>query len=98
MNSNELPIACTLTEAELRERRKEVLSRLTIADVSELENGYVYRFPAGSISELAFLIDLERQCCPFLTFRLTVEPGATGISLEITGPAGSKEFLREVFN
>jgi hypothetical protein len=48
--------------------------------------------------ELAHLIDLEHQCCPFLKFRLTVEPGAGPLRLELTGPDGTKDFLAAVFN
>ena len=42
---------------------------------------------------LATFIDLERRCCAFLRFRLTVEPGEGPIWLELTGPPGTREFL-----
>lgn len=87
--------------AELRERRRSVLSRIrgAVSEVTELENGFRYQFASHGelIPELANLIQLEHQCCPFLTFRLTVESGDASISLELTGPPGTKEFLSEVF-
>ena len=49
---------------------------------------------AGAIVEM---IDAERQCCRFLRFRLTVEPDGDSILLDVTGPAGTKEFLDDVF-
>jgi hypothetical protein len=89
-------------DSELRERRSSVLRDVisVVSEVKELENGFAYRFPGGEtrITELANLIDLEHRCCPFLTFRVTVEAGDGPIWLEMTGPTGTKEFLAEVFN
>jgi hypothetical protein len=44
------------------------------------------------------LIDLERQCCPFLRFELKVLPANGPIWLELTGPEGTRDFLRTVLN
>ena len=102
MESISLPVACSLTDAQLQERRRDVLQKLrsAVAEALETEDGYVYQFPskAVALTELANLIELEHDCCPFLTFSLTVEPGAAPIRLEITGPPGTKEFLAEIFN
>ncbi len=96
-----LPIACSLTDSELQERRRDVLqkARSAVVDVRELENGYAYSFPATGewLTELAQLINLERQCCPFLQFCLTVEPDNGPIWLEMTGPEGAREFLAATF-
>lgn len=99
---NDLPIACLLTSAELQERRETILKQLrsAVVDVRELVDGYAYSFPSGGqrLSEIAAMIDLERQCCPFLRFRLTVEAHSGPIRLELTGPEGTKEFLTGLFN
>jgi hypothetical protein len=90
-----------LTSAALQERRQTILKQLrrAVVDVRELEDGYAYSFPAGGqwLLEIASMIDLERQCCPFLRFRLTVEANGGPIGLELTGPEGTKEFLKEIF-
>ena len=95
-----LPIACTLTQ-ELQERRRTVLQKVrgAVKEVKEIEDGYVYVFPSASewLNEVAGLIDLERQCCPFLQFRITVAPNNGPLSLEMTGPAGTKDFLLSTF-
>jgi len=95
------PIACTLTSAELQQRRQTVLQRLrsAVVEVRELTDGYAYSFPAEGqwLQEIASMIDLERQCCPFLRFQLSVEPNGGPIRLELTGPEGTKEFLKEIF-
>lgn len=97
-----LPVACSLLDAELQERRRDVLQKIRneVSDVRELENGFMYCFPPGGsrIRELADMVELERQCCPFLKFSITVEPGNGPVRLEMTGPEGTKEFLAEVFN
>ena len=73
--------------------------RAAVAETIELDNGFIYQFTSEGelIPELASLIQLEHQCCPFLRFRLTVEPGQGSVLLEVTGPVGTKEFLAEIF-
>ena len=39
------------------------------------------------------MIDAERQCGQFLRFQLTVEAAGGLVVLDVTGPAGSQEFL-----
>ena len=98
----ELPVACSLMPAELQERRRGLLAKVRAAtsEVTELDDGFRYEFPlAGEVlGEITKLIQLERQCCPFLTFRLTIQAGADSVSLDLTGPPGTKEFLAETFN
>jgi len=99
---NESPIACELTSPELQERRRAILPKFrdAVIEVNELEDGFAYSFASDpdQLKELAGLIDLERRCCPFLRFRLTVEAGGGPLSLEITGPDGTKDFLRNTFD
>lgn len=45
------------------------------------------------LPELSEVIELERKCCPFLRFVLTVEPAGGPLRLELSGAAGTKEFL-----
>jgi len=93
----ELPVACSLTEPELAARRTGVLAdvRRSALEARWLPDGARLRFAAGpeSLAMLATFIDLERRCCAFLRFRLTVEPGGGPVWLELTGPPGTREFL-----
>lgn len=95
---NPLPIVCTLDAAELQERRSGLLAHVAALAEGrrEVEGGLALRFApaAGVLQELGNLIDLERQCCRFLRFRLTVEPDGGPIELELTGPAGTGEYLQ----
>ena len=56
----------------------------------------------GVQSQLALIseemIDRLRLCCPFMRFRLTIEPGNGPALLELTGPEGTKDFLRALFD
>jgi hypothetical protein len=96
-----IPIACSLSSAELQQRRSELLLKIksAVKEVQELEQGYLYLFHSTpeQLYELTNLIALEHACCPFLRFCLTVEPADGGLSLELTGPVGTKEFLATLF-
>lgn len=100
MNSD-LPIACTLNDAEFRERERTVLEQLksNVITVTETTSGYAFRFPSddASFAALNEFIVLERRCCPFLDFNLTVPRGNGEIVLELSGPDGAKEFIAANF-
>ena len=93
----DLPIACNLTETELRQRRQAIMSAFgnIQVTVSDLPDGYAYIFPATSeaLMEIARLVDLERECCPFLTFRIVVEASQEPMRLEVTGPKEAKAVI-----
>ena len=91
------PIACSLTAPELGERRRAVLEFLRRhgREQRPLPNGYRLCFEQSDdvMASLAALIETERACCPFLSFQMIVEPDHGPVSLELTGPAGTREFL-----
>ena len=97
-----LPIACNLTDAELQERRRDVLEKVrnAVIETRELEDGYSYQLPVSEewLAKLADLVNLERQCCPFLRLSITVDPDNGPLWLELTGPPGTKDFLATTFN
>jgi hypothetical protein len=98
----DLPIACTLNEAELRDRREAIMDAFRSIKVTatELPDGYSFTFPASSesLQRIAELVDLERQCCAFLTFKIVVEAANVAIRLEVTGPGEAKKVIGEYFN
>lgn len=95
------PVSCCLSDAEFRVREQEILARFRAAVMAteELADGYAFRIPGDQerIALAAQLIAAERQCCPFLTFDLLAQPKTGPIILKITGPAGTKEFLKTIF-
>jgi hypothetical protein len=100
MGHSGIPVACTLSDAEKREREATLLAqfRSGLITAEELDDGYAFRVP-GDNNWLALVADLimaERECCPFLTFQLTAEPKMGPLTVRITGAEGTKEFLRSL--
>jgi len=100
--SADMPIACCLTSAELREREATLLARFrsAVIETEELQEGYAFRLPGDSerIRLIAELLVAERECCPFLTFEFVAQPGMGPVIVRVTGPAGSKDFLKTVWH
>jgi hypothetical protein len=100
MMSDDIPVACCLSDAELRKREATLLAQFKSALIAteELPDGYVFRVP-GDKKWMAVVWELmvaERECCPFLTFELTAQPNMGPVSVRVTGPAGTKEFLKTI--
>jgi hypothetical protein len=98
----DLPIMCTLTPVALKSRREGLLSDLLKRAQShdELPLGLRLQFaPADdTLAIIAQTIEAERHCCRFLRFGITVEPDGGPISLELTGPPGTREFISALFD
>jgi hypothetical protein len=94
-----LPIACTLTDPELAHRRAELLTGILREALSAepLATGYRWRFASATdlFTRLGPVIDAERHCCRFLTFDLHAQPNLGEVTLEVTGPEGTAEFLHD---
>ncbi|HEY0049544.1 MAG TPA: hypothetical protein VGB68_09685 [Pyrinomonadaceae bacterium] len=101
MNDSILPVACTLNDAEFREREQVILRKLmqTAVERKELADGFDFRFSPDDdlLREITEMIILERKCCPFLDFKIALKAGNADIWLEITGAAGAKEFIATAF-
>jgi hypothetical protein len=97
---DENPLACCLTDAELRQREATLLAQFksALTTTEEIADGYAFRIPGDKrwLTLVADLIIAERECCPFLTFQLTAEPKMGVLTLRMTGPDGTKEFLRSI--
>ena len=59
------------------------------------DDGYALELTPSddAIAAAMALIQVERRCCPFLRFTLTIEPGETAVELTLTGGDGVREFL-----
>jgi hypothetical protein len=94
---SELPIVCTLTPDALRQRREQLLPGLVRrAETCDLlSTGVRLRYAASAdvLNDIVKMIEAERECCRFLRFELSVAPDLGPITLEVTGPAGTTEFL-----
>jgi hypothetical protein len=97
---SDLPIVCTLTSGELAGRKDDLLPGLLTRAQEHvaLDHGYRFRFSSSSerLAEIVRVIEAERNCCQFLQFHLTIQPGLGPFWLEITGPPGTREFLDDL--
>ena len=99
--TDELPLACTLTAAELVTRAVEVADLVKhVQQVDELTDGYALRFPGTDTwaNTLVQFIAFERGCCPFFTFTLVFEPQQGPIWLHLRGPEGVKAIIAEMIH
>ena len=96
--SDNTRIACSLTTVELRDRETTLLDEFksAVVETEELQDGYAFRLPGDGkwMALIAELIVAERECCPFLAFELVALPNKGPLIVRMTGPAGTKEFLR----
>jgi hypothetical protein len=98
--ADEIPVACCLSNEELRTREATLLAQFKSAllTTEEFADGYLFRIPGDKkwLAVAAELIAAERECCPFLRFELTAEPAMGPVTVRMTGPAGTKEFLKSI--
>lgn len=90
-------VTCNLTTPELQKRKATVIAelKLLVRNRQETDNGFSYKFDGTDeiLDKLNDFIKTERLCCDFFKFQITVEDQTA--LLNITGPDGAKEFLKE---
>jgi hypothetical protein len=97
------PIACDLTvfPVSVRAELAAAVPNLfrVVQTVQELADGYAFQFPnePGIVLRVAHFIEHERQCCPFYTFGLDIEPNGGPIWLRLTGGGEVKQFIETVW-
>ena len=99
--ASDLPLACTLSAAELRERGEDVVAPLfaRVQRMEETPDGYCFAFPAQAegVRDLLEFILSERDCCPFFTFELGFPSPHELVWLTLRGGEGVKEFVAGSF-
>ena len=99
--ASNLPVACTLSAAELRARGEDVVGPLfaRVRRVEETPDGYCFAFPAEAegVRDLLEFILSERDCCPFFTFELGFPSPHESVWLTLRGGEGVKEFVTGSF-
>ncbi|HEX8276312.1 MAG TPA: hypothetical protein VF615_26970 [Longimicrobiaceae bacterium] len=97
--SPDLPLACDPAAIPAAERPAHLaLARHLFTEAAQerrdLPDGLAFRLPAEAWEPAALFVANERRCCPFLRFELSAAPAAGPVRLRITGPAGTRDFLR----
>lgn len=98
MNPTDVPIACTLTSAEIPERMAEIASlgaqALTSAQLTGTRAVLRFRPAAQTRERLAVIVEAESKCCASLTMDLRSEDDA--LVLTIGGPESAEPVLRDL--
>jgi hypothetical protein len=92
-NLDEIPIACSLSAADLVERQRlwrELLDTSLLARES-IPGGLRLTVRPGAGPQLHALIDLERDCCPWIRFAVN------GESVTMTAVGDGEEALLQMF-
>lgn len=88
--------ACSLDAARYAERVATWRELCGGAEPDYLPGGGVKaRFPAERAGRVLELVAAEHQCCPFVTFHLTLTSGY--VELEAHFPHGTEPLLTELF-
>lgn len=93
-----LPIACVPDAIVAGERaiHAALVSRLfgELAFAKQpVSNGFAFTFPSSAFPEVMTFVGNERKCCPFLSFHIQLPAGAGALTLTMTGPDMTQEFL-----
>ena len=95
-----LPIACSLSAADLREQRDTLLFGLADHAVQRtaLPSGIRLRFvpTAERMRQIDAVARREPECCPFLEGRVGLALGDRSLTLDVTGPDGTATLLADL--
>lgn len=97
-----LPVACTLSAHEQHCEADALLPGLArlARRMETLPDGRRMEFDAapGIVARIAGVVERERECCRFLDFALHVGADGGPVTLELTGPPGTGEFLASILD
>lgn len=86
-------VACSLSRTELEDTAAawQKLFRLSLLSRYEVPGGLRLAFHPGSAAALRSLIDIERECCRWITFELD------GATATMTSPGAGASAIREMW-
>jgi len=96
-NLNALPIACTLTPGDLRERLDAIQALTREALLGYDRNGLTLtlRYAPGAGGRVGAMVAAEKHCCAFLEFVVREQPD--GVHVTITAPETARDAADELF-
>jgi hypothetical protein len=96
-NLKSLPIACTLTPGDLRERLGLIRALTTEALLGSNRDGLVLtlRYAPEAVGRVRAMVASEQHCCAFLNFDVREQPDAVHVT--ITAPEHARDAADELF-
>ncbi len=97
------PIACQLGVFSVEERRRYQAVRgqieAAVTRTVEVANGYMFHVPSdeATLALVTEWIALERRCCPFFEFAVSLSGSDPSIRVALTGSPEVKRFLELEF-
>ena len=61
-------------------------------------DGIRFTFPGNMLRTIAAVVDAERRCCRFLQCDISIAPDEGPVSLTLSGPSGTREFLEALID
>ena len=97
---SESEVACTLSEDQLAERRKELRGGIVqrIRRVRELSDGYAFGLDLTETDETCAreFVAFESRCCSFAKYEIERDEADQLLWLNMRGPAGTREFISQL--
>ncbi|HWV23569.1 MAG TPA: hypothetical protein VNZ58_05225 [Thermomicrobiales bacterium] len=95
-------IACSLGDPELKARLNHLRTGLfaRVTAVRQDGDGFLFSFEDtdDTVGNVLEFIRLERECCPFLRFQLTLPPSPQVITVHLSASGDQGlSFVREMF-
>ena len=92
-----LPIACTLTPGDLRERLALIRRLTTEALLGHDRHGLVLalRYAPAALERVRAMVASEQHCCAFLNLDLREQPDV--VHVRITAPENARDAAGELF-
>ena len=96
-NLKSLPIACTLTPGDLRERLALIRQLTAEALLGHDRNGLILtlRYAPDAVERARAMVASEQHCCAFLNFVVREQPD--GVHVTITAPESARDAADELF-
>jgi len=92
-------IQCNLIEEELLIRKDKLKTDIfsNVERSEESENGYIYYFNDDTVLLASLLehVQIEKACCPFFKFDISILPFNKGFALQISGPKAALKMIEE---
>ena len=90
-------VACSLNSQELADRVERIKEDVFSRQINKVENenGFTYYFEDDEklLNNIFELVEMEKACCPFFKFDISILPFQKGIALQISGSEAAKDFL-----
>ena len=97
MTLQDMPVACSLERHALSCRQSDLRTSVLAEaqSVDRLHDGvrWTFKHAPDLFARLGPIIDGERHCCRFLQVAIFAAQDLGAVTLEITGPTGTVDFL-----